>query len=41
MVDIRAFIIFWLKFIYDPFINIIFKLNSIGKIMIYQKNCVI
>ncbi len=41
MVNIRTFIIFLLKFIYDPFINIIFKLNSIGKIMIYQKNYII
>jgi len=36
MVNIRAFVIFLLKFIYDRFRNIIFKLNSIGKIMIYQ-----
>jgi len=38
MGNVRAFIIFLLKFIYDPFINIIFKLNSNGKIMIYIKN---
>jgi hypothetical protein len=39
MVNIKGFIIFPLNFIFDPFIIMYhtFELNSIGKIMIYQK----